>query len=633
MDLLSILDGTPEPPIVDLHLEQINSSGEYNLATPMYEFQKELTDQIVLLHYPDILKYCETTADTYLIRKSLEICVDNCILVASHPYLLIQHYMPRNLVSKDIPAKIAETSGKFSVLRDIMNVIFACKTLAGLKNVALVMKNENRIFDLTEALLLGCTGSRTVHRYVGNNIKKDGKTRSPSRDQRHTAVHLLPGDGQITRLEAELRATRFDVVVVLDAHVNENLVFFKDLRRQNRRGEEAVLLRLIPIYTIEHAKLMARHELLDSYLYKVISSIVCLRDQIGNLPPDIVPIYNKNLKFLAHTFVDHVFRRDLRLFPSWPLPELPPIPKFLAIDVERSLLTEVVYHYTPYDSADLSTTQVKKKSYYETKRLQLDYVTNPIKNDYELLTGIQTTARDKQSLVLTHRLMLELNARYLDLAQVQEEYECLRDYNLPERQQKVGRREHDLQLTLAKIMDDVDHVESRILVTEKKGQRKQEAAEQSREQVQQLKLQLHGLVESLGLSDEAKVKFTQNQIRIWELQNSVKLLAGTIKTKTDENHYMANELANCTASIEASRKLEQEWEVKVDDLKRKLATATENEEAEAETFKQRKLALLGEIDNWAERNQALKTKLAKSLVFLKDTSHIKKRKGRGLTPK
>ena len=77
--------------------------------TNVADFQKELTDQIVSLHYPDILKYCELNDRREIIIKSLDICLENCQLVSNHPYLLIDHYMPKNLTFKQLPEKLVET--------------------------------------------------------------------------------------------------------------------------------------------------------------------------------------------------------------------------------------------------------------------------------------------------------------------------------------------------------------------------------------------------------------------------------------------------------------------------------------------------------------------------------------------
>lgn len=641
MDLLSILDGTPEPPIVDLHLEQVNNSGEYNLPTPMFEFQKELTDQIVSLHYPDILKYCETNDTTELIVKSLEICVDNCMLVATHPYLLIQHYMPKNLGIRDIPAKLAETSGKFNVLKDLINVIILNSVLNLQKNVGIVMKNDSRVFDLVEALILGCSGPKSIQRYVGNNVKKESSRGGKnSKDSKQTTIHLIPHDGMVTKNESEFKSAKFNALIVLDGYVDTDSAFFKGLRTQNRRGEESVLIRLIPVNTIEHCLLHYKDfKDSDSYLYKLISCIVCMRDQIGNLQPDLFPIYNQNLTYLSHTFFDHVFRRDLRSFPVWPLPELPNIPKFSATDVERSLLTEVVYHYTPYDSNETANeTSPKKKSYYETKRLQSEYVSNPLKNDYNALSGIHNhdqlwAKTEKDRSILSHKLILQLNTGYLSLSKVEEEYNAYTEYNKPERQQKIGRRTDEIKSTLSKILDDIDHSEQRIQIAEKKTLKRNEEVKSLEESTKEAKEKLSNFIEENNIEkDSAKGRFIANQLKIWDLQNEVKGLASKIQTKREERDYMAKEVSNCVESIKTSEAQTKQTQESITELKRSLASAEEQERLAKGAFKKQKLSINASYEKLQKENEALRTKMTKYLKFLRETSHLKKRKGRGLTP-
>lgn len=641
MDLHSILDDVPEPPIVDLHLDEINTSGVYNLPTPMFEFQKELTDQIVSLHYSDILKYCETNDTTELIIKSLQICVENCMLVATHPYLLIQHYMPKNLSMRDLPAKLAETSGKFNVVKDLINVMVSNNVLPLPKHVGLVMNNNVREMDLIEALLLGCRGSKTVQRYVGNSIKRENaKIQKGNTKGSQLTLHMIPQDGKLTRNEADLETVKFDCIIVMDGHVDTECTFFKNLRQQNRRGEECVMVRLIPIYSIEHCLLHYKGMDEDpSYLYKLISSIVCLRDRIGNLQPDIFPIYNQSLTYLSHTFFDYVFRRDNRSFPPWPLPELPKIPKFSPTDVERSLLTEVVYHYTPYDSNETAMDGTSKsKTYYQTKRLQLDYVTNPLKNDYNILSGIHNHAAvskrsGKDRTILTHKLILELNAGYLDLARIEEEYQCHIDFNKEERLNLVGRRLDEMKQALSNIVGDVDHVEQRIQVSEKKLQRRQEEMEAHKAEIESDKEKLNNFVKEKGIpDDDIKRAFVENQLKIWQLQTEVKEDAKKLLAKNDELSYTKREIENCENSIRLSEEQLKDVREKIADLQKQLEAARTTELEAGESFKKRKLAIAEEIAQAKEDNTALKTKFVKSLKFLRDTSHLKSRKGRGLTP-
>lgn len=493
MNLLKILDGTPEPPIIDLHLDLINDSGDYALPTPMYDFQKELTDQIVSLHYPDILKYCELGDSRDIIVKLLEICIGNCRAVATHPYLLIDHYMPKNLFMRDMPAKLAETSGKFNVLKDLINVIISTGPPGSgsklgnnpKRHIAVVMTNAPRYFDLVEALLVGgCATNKWIRRYVGNPNKNNKP--HPNAD---TVVHLVPADGIVTRDEEVLAATKFDVVILFDGLVDTELEYLRKLRTQNRRGE-AVVIRLVPMRTIEHIQLYYERNPSEAegkdILYRLVLSIVCLRDHVGTLPPDIVPIFNQKLSYLASPFFGDVFRSSARLtsFPAWPLPELPSIPKFTASDVERLLLTEVHFHYTPYDNGDelppmglAAANGGTIPTYYETKRLMSDYVTNPLRNDYDKLIGIHLNTfvgghgTDNTKFtpnLLTHKLILQLNNAINAWEAVNEELEIYQHYASNTQQEKFGRRRLEFGKALLAITLDIDHAQLRVSIANKK---------------------------------------------------------------------------------------------------------------------------------------------------------------------
>ncbi|GEQ70062.1 hypothetical protein JCM33374_g3738 [Metschnikowia sp. JCM 33374] len=649
MDLLSILDGTPEPPIVALHLSELNTSGEYHLATPMFEFQKELTDQIVSLHYPDILKYCETDDTTESITKSLQICVENCSLVATHPYLLIRHYMPKNLGFRELPAKLAETSGKFSVLRNFINVVIANRSRPGPKNVAVVLNNDSRLFDLTEALLLGCSGPKSIVRYVGNNVKKDSakSAKASTKDPQTTTIHLIPSDGVTTRKDLSWDAVRFDVFVAVDGSAKANSDFLSRMRHQNRRMGQipAALVTLVPMFSIEHCLVYYESDKAPKsqrpHLYKLISAIVCLRDQVGNLPPDLYPIYNQNLSYLSHTFLDHALHNDAPSFPAWPLPELCKIPSFSPSDVERSLLTEVVYHYTPYDSSDSATSvsvQKKKKSYYETKRLQSDYVTNPLRNDYNTLSGIHNhhaapTNRKGEDSILTHLLLSQLNDNYMELAILKEEFDSYKAFNHPEKQKSFGRRLDEIKKALASIMEDVDHAQQRLEVTQRKILKRTSENEELVEKQKRLKSDLTAFGNRPEFQgDELRSKFIERQLKIWDLQNDVKGLVSTLKVKGDEKSYMKKEVANCNEAMTQSETQIQDIKKDVQELLGRVEVSKEQETRAEVTFQKQRQEILDKIKAAEKENEVAKAKFAKILAYLKETSHYKKRKGRGITP-
>ncbi|KAK6198563.1 class II histone deacetylase complex subunits 2 and 3-domain-containing protein [Scheffersomyces amazonensis] len=640
MNLLKILDGTPEPPIIELDLETINESGDYHLPTPMYEFQKELTDQIVSLHYPDILKYCETNDSKDLIVKSLEICINNCMLVSTHPYLLINHYMPKNLTQKDMPNKLADTSGKFNVLKDLINVIIS-NSPSKTKNIAIVMNNNMKFLDLVDALLLGCNGNKNVKRYSGNNVQRESKKQNKNSDS-NTTIHLLPHDGLVQRDSEQLSTIKFDTIIVFDGYVDTEHEFIKQIRSQNRRGE-AIIIRLVPMKTIEHCKVYySKDSDKKDYLYKLISSIVCLRDYIGNLPPDIFPIYNQKLTFLSSKFFDEVFRTSTRSnFPPWPLPDLPKIPKFSAIDVESSLLTEVHYHYTPYDSTDLININGEEKardikpSYYDSKRLQSDYVTNPLKNSYNQLIGIHSTsdtAGVNNTSILTHKLIMHLSYAYLAMQRCEEEYNGYIKFNEQESQARLGRREDPLKKTISNIYDDIDHAEARINSANKRVLKKLEEIDKVKLRINEIEELLEKFSDKNEIKDEKTLNFIKNQLEIWDLQRKTKELIHKISSKNEEKNFILKEYNNSKQSIEDSEKKIEEIKIEIKENKRKYDTAIDEGDIEDKTFEEKKQALIEQTKEERIRNEALKIKLNSSLRFLRDTSHLKKRKGRGLTP-
>lgn len=835
MDLRKILDTTPEPPIIEPDIANINYSGDYQLPTPMYDFQKELTDQIVSLHYPDILKYCELNDRREIIIKSLDICLENCQLVSNHPYLLIDHYMPKNLTFKQLPEKLAETSGKFNVFKDLINVLIDDKNNY-LINVGVVINNKRNLFDLIDALLLGCSRSNnnvTVIRYSGNNVLRESKKKAQNKTttsnsstttstttattaiattttttatkkhkkkhatkekgygkhkiQNHSVtIHLIPHDGQISKGKPDLKEVKFDLLIVFDGSVDTESDFFKLLRIQNRnvninnnvndnvndnfmtlnikldrgrlltrgrhltRGrpstkenllvdknssEESIInlppcaiIRLIPTRTVEHAKLYYKpDEDKPDYLTKVISSIVCLRDSIGQLPPDIYPIYHQKLTYFSHTFFDKLFQSTTMAqtkingknkyndhyndehehehdhihdhdhdheYPGWPLPDLPKIIKFSPYDVERSLLTETRFHYTPYDfnpnhlNNENSSKDYKnqlKSTYYELKRLQLEYITNPLKNSYDVLTGIYRTTNNDAK-ILTHKLILQLNEAFMKRDRLNKELETYNKFHNNDWQiNKIGRRDHILKSTKKSIEDDINQCQIRINNANKSIDEKTQELESIKLEIKQLQLQLENFKSknpnssSSSSTSTSKTKattsenennskrkrsdddddndddslapdtttttintknqqFIDEQFKIWELQEQINDYIHKIELKNNEKQFAFKEYENCLKSIDDSNKQIEHLIDQYNNNKRKFDELIEknplnNNNNNNNQFEIEKQKLITKIKDQEIINESLKFKLNNAFTFLNDTKYLKKRKNRGITPK
>lgn len=350
MNLFKILDTKPIPTIVDSHSLGVsnNISGDYWLPVPMSLYQMELNDQIVSLHYSDILRYFETeNFNEDSILKSLKIMCNNISLIATHPFLLISHLLPKSLTARDTPNLLTSNSGKFAVLRDLINIIQDFK-----KTVAIITTNDQTI-DLLEAVLLN--NKVVIKRYDGNSIKS--RTKKILKKNFHCSVHLLNCDNwddQTFPLMDDVK--KFDFILVMDNNVDSNCKKFEFIRNYNVTKKPITsppIIRLCTINSIDHCKLFFNNKFdKDSkeFLKSITASTVILRDRVGVLPPDLRPIYSQNLKYLTNWIEDPTL--------PWPLPDTYPIKDYNSFDIERSLLKEVNFKA----KTDLDTMFTKKKN-------------------------------------------------------------------------------------------------------------------------------------------------------------------------------------------------------------------------------------------------------------------------------
>lgn len=335
MDLGRILDGTPEPPTIipnfdlftngTLHPADTNVLRDYVLPVPMTPFQKQLTDDVVSLHYSDILNFYETgSLENQVLQHSMEHLYANTQLVATHPYLLVQHYLPPNLLLKDVPNKLAKESGKFQILVDFIELVRDKKM-----DIALVSR-AGKSFDLIEALLLG--KMINYKRYSGSYLRQNSKTY-----KKFSTIHLFPS----SQLDSTyIGSERFDLVIAFDLSFDLADPHIKAVRTQSRPvgSPPAPVIRFIPYYSAEHIiykfqELKTQDETL--FMKRVVAAIVILRGRAGSLPVDLRPYYSLGMKFLLPWLSDPTNNH-------WPLPATPEIDIYSAEDVEKSLLTEVV---------------------------------------------------------------------------------------------------------------------------------------------------------------------------------------------------------------------------------------------------------------------------------------------------
>lgn len=587
MDLLKILDTKPVPAIVDARILSTseNTSGDYWLPTTMSLYQKELTDQIVSLHYSDILRYFETKDyKEDVILHSMETMCLNSGYVATHPYLLIDHHLPKSLITKDMPNHLAETSGKFTVLRDLINLVQKYET-----DTALVC-HPGRTMDLVEALLLA--NKVNIKRYDGHSIKSKQKFKNFS-----CTCHLFSSQGFDSEKYPINISRQFDMLICVDTSVDtkqrevQNILKFG--RASNGEEANAPIVRLIAINSIDHCelyfeKLYPRNS--RKFLENVAAGVVVLRDRVGTLPPDLRPIYAQNLTYL----IDWLENPSI----PWPLPDLYAIKKYTPMDVERSLLTEV--HYSQIeDELEAAFSNVKKRgrtkadrdlaksiqtrSFYKTKRLKNDYSTNPIKQDMAQLTGIASgdvfsNNYHLSSGILTHKLIQSIGRTYSYLKMQHEEiafYENLNPVQEKRRYIYEGEKNTIDQKFLDLLSKQNNNIETSAKLEESNQVKMAEI--ESREQEKEQLLQI------LAGNKERYQNVGELFLQYRDLQKEVLKEERFSHSKDMEKEYMEKEIQRADKAIQDVEEGRNSKSLEVDKLQKQLHCLTgkaTNEEAE-----------------------------------------------------
>ncbi len=502
MDLKRILDAKPEPQVIDKEHFFIDptyqASNNYKILTPMSDFQKELTDQIVSLHYSDILKFFERSGDDKehdeltqtnkeIILDSLHTMLNNDQLITSHPYLLIDHYFPKSLTNRDLPKRLAETSGKFQVLNDILDILDSVynpkdkndhsKDRYKSINVGIVAR-EGKTLDLVNSL---CTGAKCyLKRYSGVKVR-DSSAKQKAHMALNLTVHLFPSTMENLNEkelpnEEEGENLNLDFLILFDITADaSNEKLRKYLNFETR------VLQLVPIYSVDHIALYFRDRISersnDDYIRRVVAAVVSMRGSVGQIPTILKPVYTSHLKYLTDWF-----KQPHNI--DWPLPDIPDIPIFRGKDVEHSLLTEVKFNFDNKDflkeeaeskeeSKELNlnfnfgsgkTKMVshivqprycgkneKKLDFYESKRWQKKYLTNPLNSDYYKLTGISKEIHQDE--VLTHTLIYSLTMKMAALQSTNIELKMFDDtFESRMREFAVMRKEYSRMSKKAKDM-------------------------------------------------------------------------------------------------------------------------------------------------------------------------------------
>jgi hypothetical protein len=524
MDLGRILDSTPEPSLTDsilLNGATHNQDGDYCLPVPMTDVQKELTEQVISAHYSDILKFFETNEP--VMAESLNTLYVNAQLVATHPFLLVDHYLPKNLLLKEMPFRLQESSGKFKVLSDILELIKKSKF-----TVALVSR-PGKSLDLIEAFLLGKLVN--YKRHSGSNLRDPGEI-----DPQYSTIHLIPS--------SELDSTylgdeSFDLIIAFDQTFSLSDTHITSIRTHNRLTPVPII-RLIPYNSVEHVCLKVDEgpsgDVDGVFLRRVLAAVVVLRGKVGVIPGDLKPIYSHGLRQLSPWFA--------HLDSPWPLVDLPDIAEYTASDVEKSLLIEVNRNR----DRTLSTDKPSSSSdYYLAKRLKRD--SEVIAEAAEDSFGLEL--RDRHRTVLTHAIVQQLEELLKENSNQADEIESFREV--------ASSRQAQLEAVLETMAYKVRHIgelENKLRVAERRVERCVADTEKANEKAQVLAAELAEVKQAFQDGPPELSTLDSLRQRASELEAELKKGQEKIESKDAENEYMRAEYQKASsAAVELNSKV------------------------------------------------------------------------------
>ncbi|KAF5103071.1 hypothetical protein D0Z00_000049 [Geotrichum galactomycetum] len=599
MDIGHILDGSPEPSSLtginffgqqqlQPHQQQLQASGEnadgdYYLPVPMTEFQRQLNEEVISLHYPDIYKLFSNNnllPNSPELQNSLQSLFTNSQLVGTHPYLLVDHYLPPNLLLKDIPNKLSRTSGKFETLVKIIELVRYRKM-----EIA-VISRPGKSFDIIEALLLG--KMINYKRHSGSYLRPFNKSNT-----NYSTIHLIPS----SQLDSTyFGSERFDLLLVLDQTFNINDPHITSIRSQSRNTpvdvtgsapKLAPVVRLIPYYSAEHVTLNFDKFGNDETLYtkNVIGSMVVLRSKVGTIPNELKPYYAQGLKLLS-PWLDN-------MSSPWPLPDLPDIDTYSWPAIRKSILSKAddikgeddpskletgngVSSANGKDSDNVSrnnsiTNEDKlfpdeDNEFYRAKRIKREH--------YSPSSGNNNTRRDSFSFlaplsgsslhrplddrrILTQNIVRRLEKSMNDLEIKTGEIQLLRSTTA------ALQATHEETIDeMSKSVNKITALKEKIKDHQRKSERQDSELSRLQEQVNKQSTELDQVKKLLALKrkqdtgnaidkeETEQTSLDKQKEKITELEEKLKTETATTKTKDEENDYMRTEYQK--ASSEAS---------------------------------------------------------------------------------
>ncbi|KAK9240097.1 class II histone deacetylase complex subunits 2 and 3-domain-containing protein [Lipomyces kononenkoae] len=271
---------------------------EYAVPVGLRDFQRQMYEQVLILHSSEILRFCDFGSSSKAFRDRLAPdmlkVLNRTLLAATHPYLLVPTLMPRNLSDKDESRYIVHSSEKFRILDNIITVFKENGLKLG------IVAREGHTMD-TVSNFLG--GRRIKYARRDGTSESEAATDEENVNSDHEAfakvtVVIVPStatDNYAKKKKFSL--PKVDLVVALDASFIGSELQVRQLRGVTNEGDipDVPVLRLVSVNTSEHALLSAAATLglhdsvIDTeVLSSIITAVTLLRAQAGKLPDSVV---------------------------------------------------------------------------------------------------------------------------------------------------------------------------------------------------------------------------------------------------------------------------------------------------------------------------------------------------------
>lgn len=146
-------------------------SPEYYLPVPLSPIQRDINELILRLHSRRLQTLFEKEPAKYEGLSNTDLLLlfyTNTLLALNNPYLLVGHYIPRNMLLMNTKASLANISGKFWMLNRLIRLYEAQNGPTTPKTDVLVLANSSKELDFIESMIVG----RLVNykRYSGSKI-------------------------------------------------------------------------------------------------------------------------------------------------------------------------------------------------------------------------------------------------------------------------------------------------------------------------------------------------------------------------------------------------------------------------------------------------------------------------------